>query len=286
MVAVRLLLVCAIALASAPEATSAQSLRGSVRDLVSGEPLPGAVLVLVDSENIVRMTIVSDSVGAFLLTTTASTELRLRVQRVGYAELETAPFSLAASDSLEIVVPLRPEPIALADVTATADRPRNANFERFEIRRETGFGRSLGPDEIAAIRPQTTVGLMSMLDPGARISSSGRGIMFPGVVGGHCTPIVYVDGMQISEQRRVPVPGLRGQHSLQEDGIVLDRFVPARDVRAVELYRNPSHAPQEFRWAYMPRCAILLVWTVYGFGLDRVPETRVDGDRITSEGDP
>lgn len=283
---VRLLLVCAIALASAPGWARGQALHGSVRDLVSGEPLPGAVLVLVDSENIVRMTMVSDSAGGFLLATTAATELRLRVQRVGYAELETAPFSLGPTDSLQIVVPLRPQPVALDDVTATADRPRNANFERFLTRRDTGFGRFLGPDEIAEIRPQTTVGLLSMLDAGARISSSGRGILFPGVIGGHCTPIVYVDGMQISEQRRAPVPGPRGRHSLQEDGIVLDRFVPARDVRAVELYRNPSHAPQEFRWAYMPRCAILLVWTVYGFGLDRVPETRIDGDRVTRAEDP
>jgi Na+(H+)/acetate symporter ActP len=75
-------------------AASAQEVRGTVSDVTEGEPLAGALLALVDGDSLVRATAISDDAGTFLLRPPAGDSLRLRVQRIGYAALESVPISL------------------------------------------------------------------------------------------------------------------------------------------------------------------------------------------------
>lgn len=143
----------------------------------------------------------------------------------------------------------------------------NRNLAGFLKRQSNGFGRYLGPQEIAKIRPTSAFQILAKLY-GARFLPGGRsgGVLAHGFgIGGKpelCNPRIYVDGEMIRDT--IPSQGSR------RGGIALDQNVMASSVRAVEVYRNPHQAPSEFQTGFMGDCPVVVIWTDYGFGLGRM----------------
>lgn len=264
------LVVSSLLLALAAGSVSAQEIRGRVMEVVSEAPLGSAVVTAIDADSTVVGLALSDSAGAFALTVPEDVTGRVRVERLGYTTVETVVLELGSLEAVPLEVRLRPQPIELEGVTGVARLELNRNVKGFLRRERTGFGAYMGPAEIAEIRPTTATNMLTRVPAGfVAPSPSGRGILImtpwmrhgnqrsrnprDRAIPGYCDPTVYVDGAL-----------------LDEGGSRLDAWVPAVSIRAVEVYRNPRQAPPYFQRSYFvddPDCAIVLIWTDYGFGL-------------------
>lgn len=264
-----------------PAPATAQHIRGQVRDVSGDAALSGAVIMLLDADGMLRETVLSDTAGGFAFRIPETDSMRLRVQRYGYRTLESVTLRLTPSDSLRLEIHMQPTAIPLAGVTATARLNRSRNLEGFLTRQRLGYGRFLGPGEIARLRPRSTTNLLTSV-PGSPIMTGGSGLGIvarsrdartePGMLVGTCVPTVYVDGLILRGEPEAagyaPAPG-QGNAPLhtQEPGVRVESYVAARTVRAVEVYQRPASAPPEFQRPLMPDCPVVVIWTDFGFGL-------------------
>ena len=77
---------------------------------------------------------------------------------------------------------------------------------------------------------------------------------------GLCAPWLYIDGHILEPDRDI-----RTRQTI----VRVDSYVSARDIRAVEIYRNPSNAPPEYQRPFMLDCPVVLIWTDFGLGFRR-----------------
>ena len=88
-----------------------QTIRGRVQNEVSGEKLAGAAVLLTDVQCAVGTATRSGIDGSFVLRTSAGDTVRLRVERPGYAGVDTQPWVLNRGSTLELQLRLRPAPL-------------------------------------------------------------------------------------------------------------------------------------------------------------------------------
>jgi hypothetical protein len=84
-------------------------------------PVPGALVLLRDGAR-VRAEALSDARGEFRLAAPGAGTYRVGVERIGYPDHATEPFTLAAGDSLELTVELAPQAITLEGIRAEGRR--------------------------------------------------------------------------------------------------------------------------------------------------------------------
>ena len=259
----RFLLLLAVLLSGAQSAV-AQQVRGVIRDARTGDPLDRAVLVLLTGDSVMRAAALSDGSGAFVLNAPVGDSVILRAQQLGYGTHRSEPLVVAPSEVVEVAIALRQEAVAIEGVTVTA--PMNRDLQRFLRNKQLGYGRFLGPEDLAQLKPANTVQLLagmpsSFLVPGA----GGRGLTSVRRPSGSspdgiCAPWVYIDGHIVEPDRDI-----RTRQTI----VRVDSHVSARDIRAVEIYRNPSNAPSEYQRPFMLDCPVVLVWTDFGLGFRR-----------------
>jgi hypothetical protein len=104
--------VAALLLAGA-STLGAQTLRGELLDGGSGRPIDGAVVVLVGADGKRVAGVLSDAAGRFLLRAPAPGRYLVRVERIGFRRLESAPLEFAPGAELRQQFVLQTEPIAL-----------------------------------------------------------------------------------------------------------------------------------------------------------------------------
>ena len=242
----------------------AQQVRGVVRDAASGRPLERAVLVLLAGDSVMRAATLSDDAGAFVLNAPAGDSLVLRAQQIGYGTHRSDPFVVQRDELVEVSVALKQEAVAIEGVTVRA--PLNKDLHRFLRNQQLGFGRYLGPEDIARLKPANTVQLLvgtpgAFLVPGA----SGRGVTSVrrpsgASASGICPPWLYVDG-------HILEPDLDSR--TRQTIVRVESHVAPDEIRAVEIYRNPSNAPSEYQRPFMRDCPVVLIWTDFGLGFRR-----------------
>lgn len=253
---------------------SGQDVHGRVMDLTSEQPIASALVMLIGADHVVRSAVTSDAAGAFVLNSSGTDSVRVRVQRAGYAAVESLPLALSREQPLQLEIRLRPTPVALAGVTVTA--PRAAEHARFLTRQRTGFGEYLDPADIAKINPKSTTNLLlGSTGVGLRASGSGRRLVaIPrgGNPARPCIPTVFLDGTLLPADNldRSSGPGgfsaAMANDPLREKGISIDAHVPVAWLRAVEVYARPANAPPEFQRPFMKGCPVVILWTAHGFG--------------------
>lgn len=106
---------------------AAQELRGTVRDSASHQPIPAAVVLLVDSSGVVLARRVTDVSGAFRLPGSSSAR-QLRVLRLGFRPFVRPLSSAESGSTLEIL--LATVPVHLAPVLTTARASCSARDDR------------------------------------------------------------------------------------------------------------------------------------------------------------
>lgn len=113
-----------------PLPLGAQIMRGTVVDSVTGDPVNGAIVVLLDSANRQHDGRFTDSTGAFELRVPAAGRYRVRAERVGYFGRLTPYFETDGTGTRAIRLPLAPAGARLAAVEVVESRRCVAHPER------------------------------------------------------------------------------------------------------------------------------------------------------------
>ena len=252
-----LLTILGLCLVLAPIQAAAQMVRGRVTDESSQEPISGATVVLFNDTGDSRATTQTDETGAFSITIGLSARAHwLRVERAGYATVETQPFLLTRSEPEKVLLlTTRPQVVELEGVTARASTSRTRNYAGFLSRQNAGWGRFLDPDDMKRIRVSRASDLLLGLVPGLDVVATGPSV---GTVifrnrGRVCSPVLVVDGV-VYDPRGSGGP------------ISIDVLVSGTQVRAVEVYSQPMFVPAELTLSPFNECGAVVLWTEFGLG--------------------
>lgn len=119
-------LVCfLIGLAVAP-LLRAQAAEGRVVDSLSGTPIAGALVLLVDSAGAERARALTYESGGFLLRAPAPGRYRVRVLRIGFQRWESPPVSLEPGRTVALRTAVPSVPLVLPDVEVVSESPCRA----------------------------------------------------------------------------------------------------------------------------------------------------------------
>lgn len=119
-----------LALIVAARTSAAQEVRGVVREGANGQPIAGAVLLLLDSAGVSRARNITDARGSYRIV--ASTWMkRMRVVRIGFRPTEVAlPSVRLAGDVARLDIVMTPLPTMLEPVKVTSGAKCSARKDR------------------------------------------------------------------------------------------------------------------------------------------------------------
>jgi hypothetical protein len=125
MVVVRLALTALVVMLTALQPTAqAQSVQGRVVQLPQGTPIPGALVVLVDSAGHDVSRAASSASGGFMLAAPVPGRYLVAVRQIGWKTWQSPPFELASAQSLPLVLRVEAEAYTLPTITVEARQPR------------------------------------------------------------------------------------------------------------------------------------------------------------------
>lgn len=219
-------------------AASAAVVAGLVRDTL-GRGVPHARVSVARTELVAT----TDSAGAFRLAGVPAGSQTIEVRAVGYAQTRVTVVARAAAPAQVQVTVGRTQVLPTVAVVGRS-RPR-ADVSGFEDRRRGGAGYYLTEEQIAkrqAFRPtdllRTVPGVSVQFTPGGK-----RQIVITRGASNACFPTVVLDGTV-----------------MYAGATELDDWLPAADVRAVEVYPSFASVPNEYR-VQNSTCGAVLIWT-------------------------
>lgn len=242
------------------------TLSGQVRDEATREPVEGARIIL---EGLAREGI-SNELGRFVLSAVPAGTVRVRVDRLGYAqsrgEVEVNP-----GEVTETLLYMSAEAVPLDPIVVTARRreARLPTVEGFERRYYSGWGRFVLEDEIRQRNPTKLVEVLR--ETGLEVTGNGTSVLLSRA---NCAPAVYVDGVKVTHPLLIKKNSERtyeGQwpdpaaSPAQETAYNLSLVHPS-SVVAVEVYRSALETPAEFL-DLDSNCGAVVVWTRRGTAL-------------------
>ena len=235
----------------APESLESQSLRGTVLDASTKEPIVGTTVQAHSDRGNQPRRATTDSAGTFSLNMPAAGLYMVVATRIGYIQHRGDTVRIRDSETVRVeikldrsVVPLQPI-VVLERISWLPDG--------FEQRRAAGFGRFLTRTDIEHRRGSHTTDLLRGM-PGLQLIPARRGrgpgniLMMRGPAG-LCNPAVWIDGIP-----------------LNDGGTMLDDLLNPSALEAVEVYNSTTNAPIQYRTG---NCGVLLFWTKRGQTEDR-----------------
>jgi hypothetical protein len=233
------------ALVCAASSAAAQSVHGRVLERGTDRPVT-AVLVELRTGSSVRGHAQTDSAGAFDLDVPGAGTYRLAADRLGYAPVLSSEVKIDYLDSLDVVIHLATEAVALepVQVRATPRQPPAWLAGFYQRLRANRTGRFITRDRIEASHAARTsdilrrvAGLSFRPTRGGSYAVRGRG---------GCEPLVYIDGVQVS---------------MYGTTTTIDDLVQPGDLEGVEIY-DASTIPVEFaRELRGSMCGAIVMWT-------------------------
>lgn len=228
---------------------SAQILGGRVMDRATNEPIPEAVVEVLNSGGRSIHRSRSDRDGFFVFELREPGEYRLRTARVGYHTVTSSAVQVDQRQTLQVEILLATGEVELDPlrVTARVQPPRDEFLDRegFYDRERTGFGIFLTPYELSQRTAVQTSEFFRTV-PGMTLTPQGgsRYRINMNRAGGNCPPKVLLDGNPTMDAS-------------------VDDFVQPQDVAGIEIYRGPSEIPG--RWmGYRSSCGLIVIWTKHG----------------------
>ncbi len=232
---------------------SAQTIVGRLIDGESMQPIPFAVLRLLNLEEVEVGFSASDQKGEFVLEASEPGQYFILAEAFSYHSVQDGPISLGPSDTVGVQFFIPPDPEVmdplLVVATPTERRLRMAGFYR---RMERQMGQFLTREEIEDTRAHDLSGVLAMV-PGMvlRPARDGRlvAVFLRGQVptslssGMRCYPAYYIDGVRI-----------------QEGGSEIDHYVHPSNIEAIEAYVSRGETPAQYR-DIRNRCGTVLIWT-------------------------
>jgi len=123
---IRSLLALALACVCLPALAAAQTVHGRVVEAGTGQPVAGAIVLLVDANGGHAAATLSDAAGAYRVTARGAGTYTLRVERVGYTATTSAPVTLAAGETVQRELMADVRRVVLDSVVATGSARRCA----------------------------------------------------------------------------------------------------------------------------------------------------------------
>ena len=205
-------------------------------------PLPDVSVVVWGSDRAAR----SDASGAWQLRDLPEGTHTVEVRALGF---RASRLLVDIADQPQTVLETTLERVVTLDTVRTRamrDLLFVPELRAFDERRRQYPGYFRGPDEIDRIQPFEASDIF-MAMPGIRLEHSrdGTAVLMRGKAGFPCVPDVIIDRMRV-----VPTMG-RG---------MIDEWVYARTIRAVEVYPGLTSPPPEFMRAGN-QCGTIVIWT-------------------------
>jgi len=220
---------------------------GVVSDSLTGEPLAGAYVSLVDHEQIV----VTGINGRFELDGVRTGDVTVEIRRPGFRS-GAVHFEITVTRAVTVdlgTIVLSPVVVELDPVVVEGTEVnRKLTRAGFFLRMGTEHGTFITQEEIERRNPRNTSELFRHI-PGFRVSSSGlvisrRGIPRMSQWSEGCLIEYYVDGVHA-------------------DGSIVDNVMP-NAIAGMEVYTGSATIPPAFRISGNPRCGIVVIWTKTG----------------------
>ncbi len=265
-----------------PREAEAQRLRGRLLDLISEEPIEGALLTLRSAEGTPVRAVMSDEEGRWAFEAPRPGVFYVEAARIGYDPWVAGPMEIREGDDLNSVFHLRRRPIELEPIVVSArTMRRNLELAGFYQRQRSDFGQFLGPEDIDRRQAPRLTDLLRGL-PGVNVVSMGTGSVGARSVelrgsnlsmGGVCRPRIFVDGILYSfgdsrPKRLFETPATESEEEILEridQGLSLDDIGPPSSIAAIEVYRSASQVPVQFGGtSAQTLCGVIVVWTRRG----------------------
>ncbi len=232
----------------------AQTLRGRVLDVQSGEPVMLAYVGLLAAEGEMVVAALATTDGIFELDAPDGGSYFLYVSRTGYDTMVDGLFDIGDDGVMDVQVGLRPRPIELEPVTVEAEAARDPReVEGFYERALMGQGSFLIREDIQRRAGQRLTDALRtvprLIIDESRPLTGPAAMQYPSVQilrnGKLCSPTFYLDRHMIA---------LGG-----EDPVRPDDFVTPAELEAIEVYTRPSEIPVEFD--ELTDCGVVVMWT-------------------------
>ena len=229
--------------------SAAKVIRGIVIDVESGSPITDAVIMVVDTNKIVRYMETTDSLGAFGMQAIKENKFNIRTYRYGYVSTTSGLYNLTSHDTLTMIIRLEAIPIQLSDVVVTApNKLRSLVSEHFYDRRKLGLGYYLTWEDI---KERGAYKIQDIFRNVPGIIVDGDMIYFARYINSSLSsdnvpqPDIYIDGMLI------PKGSIYNPDPIG--------WLNPEDVAAVEVYNN-INVPFEFKKIFTTG-GVILIWT-------------------------
>jgi len=213
-------------------AAAPSSIAGAVSNVMSGETLEGAVVVLLDPAETIRGMAVSDTTGAFVIRSPRAGSYSLKISRRGYRPTASALVDLPAGMVIRTRVNLRP--------SEPNDSDRDpASFRRFgDVIPGIRFTR----DEIERTGAESVFDLALTVAGVRSVGALNRPVLLLNDQG--CPPSVYIDGRSSATSQVLHSP--------------IGSWVDF-----VELSFSPEDTPHEYlaEDPDIARCGTILIWS-------------------------
>lgn len=260
---VRPVALCGVLLAATAAVASAQTIRGTLLEVGTDQPIQAGLVVMLTEEGDSVTSAVTDEDGHFSLTSPEPGSFRLLAAALGYRRTPAGIFDLGEGGEMSVEFRIAPRPLPLDEILASVDEPavdhelvRNGFVSRYQ---RSAFGHFITPHDLETSPATRTEDLFFGI-PGVwvRPSPGNRDVLGDIVTmtrwrtlgsAGPCVPTVFVDGMRV---RYDPT-----------DGLDLSMIVPLSAVWAVEVYRSPAEVPLQFGGPGQ-LCGVLVFWTKVG----------------------
>jgi hypothetical protein len=246
----------AAALFVLPASAQAQSLRGTVVDDATEEPVAGAmVTVFVRDVPLVHSR--TDSAGAFLAIPGRAGPFIIRVTHPHFTPIDSLELSAHSGELVTVAVRLGRTVVPLEPLVVTGrSESRLSGFE--ERRRNARFGTFIERSQIR-LRPGARTTDLFRAVPSVYVDAPGRGVenaratvsefspraarlSMRGTIG-TCEPSIYVDGVRVQQF---------------EDSSV-DDFLRPDMIEGIEIYPAAAGAPPEF--SDPAGCGSIVFWS-------------------------
>jgi len=211
--------------------THAQSVRGLLLDALTTRPIGEATVILLDSASAERSTIMTDSLGRFLITSPSPGGYRLQIRRIGYKAATSEPLAFERARTTQLTIELAPLAAELRPITVRERSARQWAVDGFRERQSLGKGVFIDRVDILAQAPIYFTDLFRPI-PGLRVVMAGSGLQVESQRGRGCLRLFI---------NWIPFEGLNeaGQRSLE--------LPPPKEVMGIEVYREFGEVPQALR---------------------------------------
>jgi hypothetical protein len=225
------LLLALVALATSVASASAQSVRGVLLDAITTRPIAQATVTLLDSLDASVATVMTDSVGRFLLTSPGNGQFRMRIRRIGYQPATSGAISFQKNKVWQLTLELAPLSTELEPVTIRERTGRQWAVDGFRERQALGEGIFLDHLDILMQDPVYIADLFRGM-PGMRVELTNGGPTIESRQGRGCLKM-FVNWLPLE--------------SLSENGQRTMELPPPKEVMGVEVYREFKEVPQDLR---------------------------------------